>query len=388
MKAIKWSYYAIMFICLIFGMYTGLRIYYIVFLTQLFVVLAMIIINFWTFRSFSYKQELSDKIRVKGEETSLYLEIVNERPVPLSLIEVHVRVVSLRENINLLFSLAPYSGQVFELPVTTPYRGRYGIGMTKIKVTDIFGLVTMSFDMRRFSFYRIPELTVLPRADIPDSLPSQMTDSKLHRATYLKHAEHGDSVSGARLYQNGDPIKHINWKKSAQLGELYVKQYEYPERSHIILLIDTGLHDMSGEEALIFADTVCECAACISLYSLAKNQAVSLFSATGLSTTYRCESISGFDNLRRHLALLPFEQTSKLTDVIKRAYTEASAAKSLFILTHDPSPSLTQMIHSLFSAQTAVSMVLVGGQKNGTPIPALNVEPGADAAARLSGMLL
>ncbi len=388
MKAIKWSYYGIMLICLIFGMYTGLRIYYLVFLTQLFAVIAMVIINFWTFHSFSYKQELADKIRVKGEATSLSLEIVNERPVPLSLIEVHVRVVSVHENINLLFSLAPFTGQVFQIPVTTPYRGRYTVGMTKIKVTDIFGLVTMSFDMRRFSFYHMSELIVLPKANIPDSLPSQVTDSKLHRATYLRHAEHGDSIAGARLYQNGDAIKHVNWKKTAQLGELYVKQYEFPERDHVILLIDTSLHALSGEDALIYADTVCECAACIARYSLTKNQTVSLFSATGINTAYRCDSITGFDNLRRHLALLPFEQDSSLTDAVKKAYAEAAAAKSLFILTHEPPPALTQTIHRIFSAHTAVSMVLVGGQKSGSPIPALSVEPGSDAALSLSGMLL
>ncbi len=388
MKAVKWFYYVIMSICLVFGMYTGLRIYYIVFLTQLFVVIAMVILNFWTFYSFSYKQDLSDKIRVKGEETAMHLEIVNERPVPLSLIEVHVRVVSVRENINLLFSLAPFTGQTFEIPVTTPYRGRYSIGMTKIKVTDIFGLVTMSFDMRRFSFYRMSELTVLPKADIPDSLPSQMSDSKLHRATYLRHAEHGDSVAGARLYQNGDAMKHINWKKTAQLGELYVKQYEFPEREHIVLLVDTGLHALSGEDALIYADTVCECAACIALYSLAKNQTVSLLSATGINKSFICDAISGFNDLRHHLALLPFEQGSTLSDVIKAACAQAAAAKSLFILTQDPSPEITQMIHRIFSAHTAVSMILVGGQKNGSPIPTLNVEPGSDASLRLSGMLL
>ncbi len=388
MKAIKWFYYVIMSICLVFGMYTGLRIYYIVFLTQLFVVIAMVILNFWTFYSFSYKQDLSDKIRVKGEETAMHLEIVNERPVPLSLIEVHVRVVSVRDNINLLFSLAPFTGQTFEIPVTTPYRGRYSIGMTKIKVTDIFGLVTMSFDMRRFYFYRMSELTVLPKADIPDSLPSQMSDSKLHRATYLRHAEHGDSVAGARLYQNGDAMKHINWKKTAQLGELYVKQYEFPEREHIVLLVDTGLHALSGEDALIYADTVCECAACIALYSLAKNQTVSLLSATGINKSFICDAISGFNDLRRHLALLPFEQGSTLSDVIKAACAQAAAAKSLFILTQDPPPEITQMIHRIFSAHTAVSMILVGGQKNGSPIPTLNVEPGSDASLRLSGMLL
>jgi uncharacterized protein (DUF58 family) len=387
MKAMKWCYYTIMSICLIFGMYSGLRIYFIVFFTQLIVVMSMIIVNYWTFRSFSYKQELNEKTCVKGDETSLYLEIVNERPVPLSLIEVKVSVVSVRENISLLFSLAPFSGQVFHIPVIAPYRGRFSVGMTKVKVTDIFGLVTMSFDMRRLSFYRMPELIVLPKANVLGSLPSLLTDSKHYRTAYLRHAEHGDSVSGARLYQYGDAIKHINWKKSAQLGQLFVKQYEFPERDHIVLLVDTGLHTLSGEDALIYADTVCECAACISLYSLSRNQTVSIFSTTSVCTSYRCNAISGFDTLRRNLALLPFKQTSSLADLIKKAIAEAATAKSLFILTREPAPSLTDMIHRVFSASAAVSMVLVGGRKCSTPIHTLSVVPGADAASSLSGML-
>ena len=387
MKALRGFYYAVMLICLLFGMYTGMRIYYIVFLTQLLVVIAMLIINYWTFRSFSYQQELSDKTREKAEATSLHLEIVNERPVPLSLIEVHVSVVSVHEDIRLLFSLAPYTGQVFEIPVNTPYRGHFNVGMTRIKVTDIFGLVTMSFDMRRFSFYRMPKLIVLPRARIPSNLPSHISDSKMHRASYLKHAEHGDSIFGARLYQNGDPAKLINWKKSAQLGQLYVRQYEFPEREHIVILIDTGLHGLSGEEALIYADTVCECAACIALYCLTKNQSVSLLSSHGISSPIHCRSVTGFEALRRALALLPFEQTVDFSAAITKAQFKAAAAKSLFILTRDPEPSVTQTVLRLFSGSIAASMVLIGGKTAGSTMPAHVVEPGSDAAASLSGIL-
>jgi uncharacterized protein (DUF58 family) len=387
MKALRWVYYTAMAACLIAGMYTGLRIYYIVFFTQLLVVIAMVAINLWTFHSFSYKQVLSDKVCVKGNETLLHLEIVNERPVPLSLIEVHVSVVSLHEDINLTFSLAPFSGQTFKISVHTPYRGRYSIGMTKMKITDIFGLVTIPFDMRRLSYYRMAELIVLPKAEQLSSVSGDIADTKLFSAAYLKHAEQGDSVSGARLYHDGDALRRINWKKSAQLGKLFVKQYEYPEREHIMLLVDTALHGLSGEEALVYADTVCESAACIALYCLSKNRSVSVKNSTGIVAPMKCESISGLDTLRRHLAILPFEQQDHLAAAIKRSFAEAANAQSLFILTHELTPQLAGILSRTFGARTAVTAVLVGGRSSNGRIHTLSVSPGCDAAASLSGLL-
>jgi uncharacterized protein (DUF58 family) len=387
MKALRWVYYTVMAACLIAGMYTGLRIYYIVFFTQLLVVTAMIIINLWTFHSFSYMQTLSDKVCVKGNDTLLHLEIVNERPIPLSLIEVHLSVVSLHEDINITFSLAPYSGQTFRIPVHTPYRGRYNVGMTKMKITDIFGLVTIPFDMRRLSYYRMTELIVLPNAKMPSSISGDIADTKLFSAAYLKHAEQGDSVSGARLYHEGDALRRINWKKSAQLGKLFVKQYEYPEREHIMLLVDTGLHGLSGEEALVYADTVCESAACIALYSLSKNRSVSMVNSTGYVSSMKCDTLSGFDALRRHLAILPFEEPSRLAATIQKFYTEAAKAQSLFIFTRELTPQLGEVISRSFASRTTTTVVLVGGRGGSGRIHTLSVNPGSDAAASLSGIL-
>lgn len=386
MKVLRWVYGTVMAACLVGGMYTGLRIYYIVFFTQLLVVLAMVLINLWTFHSFSYKQELSDKVCVKGGETLLHLEIVNERPVPLSLIEVHVSVVSLNENIRLTFGLAPYSGQTFRIPVHAPYRGRYSIGMTKMKITDIFGLVTIPFDMRRLSYYRMAELIVLPKAQMPSSVSGDIADTKLFSAVYLKHAEQGDSVSGARLYHDGDTLSHINWKKSAQMGKLFVRQYEYPEREHIMLLVDTGLHGLAREEAFVYADTICESAACIALYCLSKNRSISVKNSSGSVSSMECESLSGFDALRRHLAILPFEQNAQLAAAIKKSYSGAVKAQSLFILTRELTPQLAGILDRTFVARTAVTVVLVGGRSVSGRIHTLGIPPGGDAAASLSGM--
>lgn len=378
MKAIRWAYYSAMALCLISGLYSGLRIYYYIFFTQLFAVIATTALNLWTFYSFTYRQELSRGVCVKGDDNTLSLSIINERPVPLSLIEAHVSVVSLREDVNLTFSLAPYAGHSFTIPLAVPYRGRYSVGMTRLKITDIFGLVTLSFDMRRLFFYRMAELTVLPRAQLPGTVAQNVSDTKLFSAAF-KHAEQGESVSGARLYRSGDSQRRINWKKSAQMGQLYVRQYEFLERETVMLLIDTGLHGLTGEDALVYADTVCECAACIALYSLTKNRAVSL--VCGSESARRFETAAVFESLRHDLARAPFGESPGVEAML--AQCRAGAAQSLFVLTRELTAALAD---ALTHTAVPVTVVQVGGQARGGSAHTVCVEPGGDAAASLSGL--
>jgi len=385
MKAFRRVYYPVMAACLIAGLYTGLRLFFIIFLTQAIAVAAMVAINIWTFYSFTYKQELSQKVCVKGDDVKLHLEITNERPIPLSLIEVHVDVVSVKESVDLMFSLAPFSGQAFEIPVAVPYRGCYSVGMTKLKITDIFGLATVPFDMRRLFFYHAAELVVLPKAAVPQAISYDVSDTKFFGAAYLRHAEQGESISGARLYQDGDPLRRVNWKKSAQLGRLFVKQYEYPEREHILIAVDTGLHGLSGEEGLVYADTVCECAACIALHSLSKNRSVGVLGGAAVSLK-RCDSLHDFDTLRRYLAALRFTQSADIGKLVAGCCSQAGSARSLFLVTRKMTPDLSAMLCGTLAARIPVTAVLVGGRAQSAGISVISVEPGSDAAASLGGL--
>ncbi|MFA5675053.1 MAG: DUF58 domain-containing protein [Christensenellales bacterium] len=384
MKLIKRVFYTIMAACLLTGLYTGLRVYYIVFFTQFFVIITAFSINLWTVRSFKFQQLISSKKCVKGEETILSLELINERPVPLSLLKVHVDVVSLREKVELTFSLAPFSGRKFEIPIALPYRGKFSVGMTTIKITDIFGLVTSRFDMRRLPYYRMAQVIVLPRAKAAGTISADIVDTKLFGDAYFRLAEHGDSVSGARPYNAGDSAKRINWKKSAQQGALFVKQYDFPERERINILVDTSSHGLADEDALIYADTVCECAASISFHSLLRSRAVSIF-ADGGSKPVECETLSGFENARHHLALLPFADHAQ-EDLLEKAYTNIPPAYALFLLTREASPKLINMLESTLFLHKSVTLVLIGGESALSRIHTLYVKAGCNVSECLNGI--
>lgn len=386
MKPFRWMYCSFMALALIAGIYSGFRVFYIIFFTQFLMVAAVLAISLWTVYTFRFKQELSVKTCAKGKEAFLHLEIANEKPIPLSLIEVHVDVVSYRENINLVFSLAPYSGKTFRIPVVTPYRGRYKVGMTKLKITDIFGLTSFPFDMRRLSYYRMKELVVLPKARIPGTVSADIEDTKYFGDPYLKQAETGDTVSGARLFHEGDALRRVHWKKSAQQGELFVKQFEYPERERVMMLVDTAAHGLSGEDLLVYADTVCECASSIALHSLTQNRLVYIMNSADFGMPIECDALSGLENIRRHLALLPFDEKADLSGTLSKSSHGYEQAYALFVLTRGAEPAYMQAIERMLSSYRSVTLVIVGGPKPGGRIHTLYVEPGTEAADSLSGL--
>ena len=383
MKALRILYYLLMPVFLVAGLYTGMRLWFILLLAQILLVLFIFALNQWTLRTFAYTQSLDVAEAVKGSETALHLSIRNEKPFPLSMMKVDVEMAAPSENTQVSFSLLPFTGKEFDFKVAMPYRGVYPIGITTMRITDIFGLLPMGFDMRKLKYYRQPELTVYPRAETPDSLYADMADEKLFGERYLHASESGSSISGARAYRPGDPLKQIHWKKSAQHGELFVKQYEQPARENVAVFIDNCAHGEAGEAALAAADTVCEAAACITLHCLARNRSAllrALGDTKGVRQGEEAPDMADFEKVRRWLALLPFEDKAPGPLPLE----DCRDGSALIVITSACSEALEASIAEAAPFFSAVTLVLVGDGHADTGLtPTLRLPVGCDVAAEL-----
>ena len=383
MKALRILYYLLMPVFLVAGLYTGMRLWFILLLAQILLVLFIFALNQWTLRTFAYTQSLDVAEAVKGSETALHLSIRNEKPFPLSMMKVDVEMAAPSENTQVSFSLLPFTGKEFDFKVAMPYRGVYPIGITTMRITDIFGLLPMGFDMRKLKYYRQPELTVYPRAETPDSLYADMADEKLFGERYLHASESGSSISGARAYRPGDPLKQIHWKKSAQHGELFVKQYEQPARENVAVFIDNCAHGEAGEAALAAADTVCEAAACITLHCLARNRSAllrALGDTKGVRQGEEAPDMADFEKVRRWLALLPFEDKAPGPLPLE----DCRGGSALIVITSACSEALEASIAEAAPFFSAVTLVPVrDGHADTGLTPTLRLPVGCDVAAEL-----
>ena len=383
MKALRILYYLLMPVFLVAGLYTGMRLWFILLLAQILLVLFIFALNQWTLRTFAYTQSLDVAEAVKGSETALHLSIRNEKPFPLSMMKVDVEMAAPSENTQVSFSLLPFTGKEFDFKVAMPYRGVYPIGITTMRITDIFGLLPMGFDMRKLKYYRQPELTVYPRAETPDSLYADMADEKLFGERYLHASESGSSISGARAYRPGDPLKQIHWKKSAQHGELFVKQYEQPARENVAVFIDNCAHGEAGEAALAAADTVCEAAACITLHCLSRNRSAllrALGDTKGVRQGEEAPDMADFEKVRRWLALLPFEDKAPGPLPLE----DCRGVSALIVITSACSEALEASIAEAAPFFSAVTLVLVGDGHADTGLtPTVRLPVGCDVAAEL-----
>jgi|GEM_PF-579338 len=319
MKPLKTSWYSLMLLFYLSGILTGRREFFLLLFIMGFVLLYSLVLNFWTIFSFSYVQKLDKNVCVKGSETSMRVAIYNDKPFPFAFISLAVAPVVYSQRVLLNFSLLPHSHINFTVPLPCPYRGIFGVGMTELEVNDSFGLVKTRFNMFRLPYYRQVELKVYPRLIELSILPAKRSDNKNFGNANQRYSEHGESYAGLRKYRPGDPLKRVHRAVSIRRHELYVKTYDAPFETSVLIALDTVIKCESEEDKLYLADLACECATAIANYSLRAGHRVT-FNCTALEGAAQTfESIKGFHKLYDYLAGLQFQEQGDFMEILHKA---------------------------------------------------------------------
>ena len=319
MKLLKIFWYSLIVIFFLAGLLTGRREFFLLFIIAGFVPLYSMALNLWTVFSFTYVQKVEKNSCIKGGETSLQVMIHNEKPFPFALIRLAVAPVVRSQKAKISFSLPPGSHITFTVPLPCPYRGVFGVGMTDLELNDCFGLVRTRFDMQRLPYYRLTPLKIYPRLSELPVLHARQSDNKNFGNINQRYAEQGESYAGLRKYRPGDPLKRVHRAVSARRRELYVRTYDTPFETSILIVIDTDVGCESEEDGLYLADLACECAAAIAHYSLRAGHRV-VFSSTGAAdAAQKYESMREFPRLYDRLAVLSFDGQGDLTNITRKA---------------------------------------------------------------------
>lgn len=140
-------------------------------------------------------------------------------------------------------------GQVrFTLPPLE--RGVRRVGPATTRRTDPLGLV-----VRRMPLAAAVELYVRPRMIGVEHLgPGFVRDLEGTPSDEISMSDL--SFHALREYVRGDDLRHVHWRSSARVGQLYVRQYHDTRRSHGVVLVDDTAATFGGPRELELALSV------------------------------------------------------------------------------------------------------------------------------------
>jgi uncharacterized protein (DUF58 family) len=203
-----------------------------------------------------YRRVLGEVRASFGEEVSLTLEIVNDKPLPLAWLEIDDTVpgpgLSLtpahvgpshipgRRLLGILLSVRWYERVRRHYRVKCGARGFHQFGPATLRTGDVFGLATQEVEIPGEDYLLVyPRIVSLERLGLPARNP--FGDVPLRRQWLF---EDPMRTVGVRDYRPGDSPRRLHWKATARApGQtLQVKQFEptTTQRLHVLLNISTG----------------------------------------------------------------------------------------------------------------------------------------------------
>lgn len=298
MRAYRWAYRGVMLAAALFGLYSGRRLCWLLFLAMALVLLAALAVDIWTAYSFSFVQELSSAQGEKGRTVVLHIGIYNDKPFPFTSMRVTAEAIDPADNRVLDIDLAPRAGCSFDLSLSLPRRGEFKVGMTRLELQDVFGLLPMRFDLRRLPYYRQKTVLVLPRVRELELPPGPAARSPGGGGAAAGAGQ--EELSYLRAWAPGDRLSRVHWAATAKTRELLTRQYEDPAGGGCMIYLDCRALSDS------LADRLAECAATLAYVHLRRGEPVTLRAqGHGPRQAFALRDLTG---IRQWLALLPFDK--------------------------------------------------------------------------------
>ena len=395
MKLLRACWYTVMAASFFAGRLTGRREFFLLLFIMCFVLIYSLLLNLWTAWSFRYLQELDKKVCVSGSKALMRVSIVNDKPFPFALIRLTMVPVARSRTAFEQFSLLPGSRIDFSVPMLCPYRGIHGVGISTLQISDGFGLFSTTFNMHRLSYYRPMEIKVYPRLHELTYLPGGENDSKrMHTPGYWQ-SEHGESYASLRKYAPGDPFKRIHRAVSSRRREWFVRTYEAPVETSLVILLDTAAACGTEEELLYLGDLACECAAAIARCGLKAGHRV-IYSDAGLPSVYELNVLGDFQKLYDRLAVVKFEPyAGGAADFLAQVDLKLLAERPVYLISARGGADVREVLSRTDTSALELNIVeahLNTASKQGSPdstyglpgVRVIRVVSGDDIAAVLS----
>lgn len=325
------------FISLMAGYVTGNNIFYIFFTATICIAVLSVITLVINYSQFNYLQSVTPKTGVKGETVTLDMNIYNDFIVPLPMIELIYDLPD--ESLNMyssssVFAVPARSKVSISREVYCKYMGKWKVGISKVKIYDMFGLMHLTMDFYKNANYRTQSLIVKPRIVNLDYLPMPFKENISAQNQTHKNTADTAEVSDIRKYIQGDILKKIHWKLSAAKSELMVKNHSLSLDPDTLVYVDCSSHGFDGIKAIELEDMIAECATAVAHHILQ-----GYLSAKFVMMGKERFEITGrrpddFFSVYEYISEISFDYDFSFFELFADELSAISHVNSIFIITH------------------------------------------------------
>ena len=194
-----------------------------------------------------YEREIEQTRVFRGEETKLKISLTNRKPVPLGKLDLEdeypeeVEIIGAEVTpssnpksmiMRLHTSISWYERIRWEYTIKCNTRGFYRFGPARLESGDLFGFFESESSHRATDYLLVyPRVIPLPELGLPALRPQGESRGGIEIFQDLSRP------AGLREYQVGDPLKIIDWKNTARMGQLQVRTFEPSSNFTMILIV-------------------------------------------------------------------------------------------------------------------------------------------------------
>lgn len=327
--------------------------------------------------SVSYKRDFAKRAFL-NEDIPVKLQIKNAGFFPIVWLRVQDSLpldLSIEKNFRQILSLGPYGQSDYEYLLKARKRGYYQVGPLFASSGDILGL------LKEQKKEGLPDyLTVYPKI-VPITkltLPSRSPMGTLRHTQPI--FEDPTRVLSKRDYVAGDSLRRIDWKASAVIGRLQVKQFEPSIALETAIFLNLNANEYDIRTRIDTTELAIVVAASIANYVSAQKQTVGMYTngidpiliegkptltdSLAASAVFRpLPPRKGRGHLMRLLDILARVQvanTIPFTQLLRTEYVNLSWGTTIIIITCQLTDPLFDQLFQVRRAGLNLVIVLVG----------------------------
>jgi len=303
--------------------------------------------------SLEYRRHLHPRALL-GETVNVRLEVINRSWLPIPWVRIHESLpveLAIPNFFRRAVALPPKGRTVVEYLLRGNKRGYYRIGPVYLQSGDLLGLEKSSERQGAPDYLTVyPRIVPIRRCPIPSLSPMGILRSR------QPLFEDPSRVIGKRDYLTGDSLRRIDWKSTAAVGKLQVRQFEPAISLEVAIFLNLCGVGFEQRTRIDAAELAIVTAASLASFVAGKRQPVGLETngydpREGDSRFHSLPARSGIEHMiliMEKLARLQMRDEDSFHELLRERGAMLSWGTTLLVITGTPD---TQLYHELLLAR-------------------------------------